>query len=52
MCGLSSLSFTDTYDTLICVGALDVTHVNQTCFESLAAITKPGIYITVKLRTQ
>ena len=34
--------FLDTYDVLICVGALHTSHVRYESFESLAAITKPG----------
>ena len=34
--------FLDTYDVLICVGALHTSHVRCESFESLAAITKPG----------
>ena len=34
----------DTYDTLLCAGALCPTHINNDSFESLAAITKPGTY--------
>ena len=34
--------FPDTYDALLAVGCLGPNHVNHDCFESLAAITKPG----------
>ena len=44
--------FSDTYDLLVCVGALSVCHVNEQCLEPLAAITKPGnIFFQVKRKT-
>ena len=41
---LPYLFLADTYDTLFCAGALSPTHLSYDSFESLAAITKPGIF--------
>ena len=37
-----SQCLSDTYDAVLCVGAHSRNHIGYICYDSLAAITKPG----------